>query len=120
MLPELTEQEATGHIAQIYHEIRMLGAVPDVSSLQASRSPMRSGRRPQRYRHGHFNEVLAGLDRYRDTRPQMVVFGTLIRDALPTWPRGLQVVMSLVRGMPSQRTSRYSFGRAPGKSARAD
>jgi hypothetical protein len=34
MLPELTEQEATGHIAQIYHEIRTLCAVPYVSSLQ--------------------------------------------------------------------------------------
>jgi hypothetical protein len=27
--------------------------------------------------------VLAALDRYRETSPQMVVFGTLIRDALP-------------------------------------
>src|SRR5688572_25545455 len=34
MLPELTEQEATGHIAQIYHDIRTLCAVPYVSSLQ--------------------------------------------------------------------------------------
>jgi hypothetical protein len=34
MLPELTEQEATGAMAQIYHEIRTLCAVPYVSSLQ--------------------------------------------------------------------------------------
>jgi hypothetical protein len=34
MLPELTEQEATGHIAQIYQEMRTLCAVPYVSSLQ--------------------------------------------------------------------------------------
>ena len=31
-----------------------------------------------------FSEVLAALDRYRETSPQMVVFGALIRDALPT------------------------------------
>jgi hypothetical protein len=30
-----------------------------------------------------FSEVMAALDRYRETSPQMVVFGTLIRDALP-------------------------------------
>jgi len=30
-----------------------------------------------------FDDVLAALDRYRETSPQMVVFGTLIRDALP-------------------------------------
>lgn len=84
MLPELTEQEATGHIAQIYHEIRTLCAVPDVSSLQASRLPMRSGRRLQRYRHCHVSEVLTALDRYRETSPQMVVLGTLLRNALPT------------------------------------
>jgi hypothetical protein len=29
------------------------------------------------------NEILAGLERYRQTSPQMVVFGTLIRNALP-------------------------------------
>ena len=34
MLPELTEQEASGEIAQIYQEIRTLCAVPYVSSLQ--------------------------------------------------------------------------------------
>lgn len=34
MLPELPEQEATGDIAQIYHAIRTLCAVPYVSSLQ--------------------------------------------------------------------------------------
>ena len=84
MLPERTEQEATGDIAQIDHEIRTLCAVHDVSSLQASRLPTRSGRRPQRYRYCHFREVLAALDRYRDTSPQMVVVGTLIRNALPT------------------------------------
>jgi hypothetical protein len=32
-----------------------------------------------------FNEVIAALDHYRETSPQMVVFGTLIRDSLPTW-----------------------------------
>ena len=84
MPPELTEQEATGHIAQIYHEIRTLCAVPDVSSLQASRLPMRSGRRLQRYRHCHVSEVLTALDRYRETSLQMVVLGTLLRNALPT------------------------------------
>jgi hypothetical protein len=30
-----------------------------------------------------YPSVLAALDRYRETSPQMVVFGTLIRDALP-------------------------------------
>lgn len=30
-----------------------------------------------------FSDVLAALERYRETSPQMVVFGTLIRDALP-------------------------------------
>ena len=30
-----------------------------------------------------FSEVLAALDRYRETSPQMVVLGALIRDALP-------------------------------------
>jgi hypothetical protein len=34
MLPELTEQEATGEIAQIYQDIRTLYAVSYVSSLQ--------------------------------------------------------------------------------------
>lgn len=32
---------------------------------------------------GEHTEVLAALERYRETSPQMVVFGTLIRDALP-------------------------------------
>lgn len=35
---------------------------------------------PPREQHG---PVLAALERYRETSPQMVVFGTLIRDALP-------------------------------------
>ena len=35
---------------------------------------------PPREQHG---AVLAALERYRETSPQMVVFGTLIRDALP-------------------------------------
>ena len=34
MLPELSEQDATGDIARIYHEIRTFCAVPYVSSLQ--------------------------------------------------------------------------------------
>jgi hypothetical protein len=28
--------------------------------------------------------VLAALERYRETSPQMIVFGSLLRDALPT------------------------------------
>jgi hypothetical protein len=39
---------------------------------------------PVALRHCHFSKVLAALGRYRETSPQMVVFGTLIRDALPT------------------------------------
>jgi hypothetical protein len=31
-----------------------------------------------------FSEVLAALDRYRETSPQMVVFGALVRNSLPT------------------------------------
>ena len=34
MLPELLESEATGHIAEIYQEIRRFSGVPYVSSLQ--------------------------------------------------------------------------------------
>jgi hypothetical protein len=30
-----------------------------------------------------YASVLAALERYRETSPQMVVFGTLIRNALP-------------------------------------
>ena len=35
---------------------------------------------PPREQHG---EVLAALERYRETSPQMIVYGSLIRDALP-------------------------------------
>jgi hypothetical protein len=31
-----------------------------------------------------YGAVLAALERYRETSPQMVVFGALVRDALPT------------------------------------
>jgi hypothetical protein len=31
-----------------------------------------------------FAEVLDALERYRQTSPEMIVFGALIRDALPT------------------------------------
>lgn len=31
-----------------------------------------------------FADILAALERYRETSPEMIVFGTLIRDALPT------------------------------------
>src|SRR3954466_2712339 len=34
MLPELSEDAATGRIAEIYHEIRLFSGVPYVSSLQ--------------------------------------------------------------------------------------
>ena len=36
---------------------------------------------PPRREHG---SVLAALDRYRETSPQMIVFGSLLRDALPS------------------------------------
>ncbi len=41
---------------------------------------------PPREQHG---EVLAALERYRETSPQMIVFGSLIRDALPAEDGGV-------------------------------
>jgi hypothetical protein len=57
---------------------RIDGAVP---ALLARLPPLpASPPAPPREQHG---PVLAALDRYRETSPQMVVFGTLVRDALP-------------------------------------
>jgi len=57
---------------------RIDAVVPEVfARLPAlpARPPM-----PPREEHG---DVLAALERYRETSPQMIVFGSLIRDALP-------------------------------------
>jgi hypothetical protein len=78
---ELAPRFADAHTTQICHDIARRVDAASTRVLHALPPAADPPPRPPVDEHAQVLEVMA---RYRETSPQMVLFGTLLRDALPS------------------------------------